>query len=78
MQVALLKAITFHEELSSILSGCTKYDNHAEREAWAGGRAIVLKRNPNAGKEEGEDFGEDNTVLKKMENIYKQAKVSQQ
>lgn len=73
MQVALLKAIKLHEELEPILSEPKEAGIHEDQEVWvADGSVALSKRNTDGG----EVIENDDTVLKKMQNIYKQAKVT--
>lgn len=74
LQVGLLKefADLQHKDLDCILLGCNHSDNSEQDEL------IVPEKRTSILKEEDESctIDKDNSVIKKMENIYKQAKVN--
>lgn len=73
LQVGLLKefADLQHKDLDCIILGCDHSDNSEQDE-------LVLEKRTSILKEEDESctIDKDNSVIKKMENIYKQAKVN--
>jgi hypothetical protein len=85
LQVALLKAIKTHKELFPILTGCTTTSSYTVVTEVVGKHVTtVLQRSstsmvdnsPDVTKGAFVEVDKDYTVMKKMENIYKQAKVS--
>ena len=75
MQIALLKAIKLHKELEPIL---LEVSLHEDQEVWMANRTVLLpKRIIDSSANGNEDIEDnDNTLVKKMQNIYKQAKVN--
>lgn len=74
--VDLLKAIIMHDDLLPVLVGCSTPVEVSDTESYVG-KSVASKLGPGFIPADLEDLSEDreNTVLKKMANIYKQAKV---
>lgn len=68
-----MKAIKLHKELEPILSEPREAGVHEDQEVWLADGSIALSKRSSNGSEV---IDKDNTVLKKMQNIYKQAKVT--
>lgn len=70
----MLKVIKLHKELEPIL---LEANLHEDQEVWMENRSVLLPKKPNNSSTSGDEVTEDkdNTLVKKMQNIYKQAKV---